>query len=99
MLSRNVDLKKLGERMAVIEAGYNCKIDETQKITVVISAAGKIYADTTQQETVCCEVKLVPMTVQKFIKAMHKNYCLERGADLGDKSKNGRNGDNDNTWY
>ena len=61
-LSKNTDPTKLGERMTVIQAGYNCKIDKSQKIAVVVSAAGKIYADTIQQETVRCEVKSVPVT-------------------------------------
>ena len=46
-LSKNADPKKLREQMAVIQAGYNCKIDKIQKIAV-INAAGKIYADTIQ---------------------------------------------------
>ena len=78
-LRKNADPKKLGERMAVIQAGYNCKIDETQKIAVVVSAAGKIYADTIQQETVRCEVQLVPVTAQRFIKAMKTIISKEEG--------------------
>ena len=83
-LSKNVDPKKLGKRMAMIQAGYNCKLDKTQNIAVVVSAAGKIYTDTIQQETVCCEVNSVPVTTGRLIKAMHENYRLKRGADLGD---------------
>ena len=72
----NVDPRKLGEQMAVIQAGYNCKVDKTQKIAVVVRAAGRIYADMIQQETVCCEVQLVP-----------ENYRLNGGGDLGGNYK------------
>ena len=80
-LGKNADPKKLGEPMAVIQAGYNCKIDKTQKIAVVVSATGKIYADTIQLETVQCEVQLVPVTTRRFIKAMHENCRLKGGGD------------------
>ena len=79
--------------MAVIQAGYNCKINETQQIAVVVSAAGKIYADTIQHKTVQCEVQSVPVTTQRLIKAMHENYCLKGGGDSDHNYKNGQNGD------
>ena len=92
-LGKNVDLKKLREEIAVIQSGYNCKNDETQKIIVVINAAGKIYADTIQQDTVRFEVQSVPVTARRLIKAMHENYRLKGGGDSGDNYKNSRNGD------
>ena len=70
-LRKNADPKKLGERMAVIQAGYNCKINKIQMIAVVVSAVRKIYADMIQQETVRCEVQSVPVTTRRLIKAIH----------------------------
>ena len=49
-LSKDADPKKFGKQIAVKKAGYNCKIDKIQKTAVVVSAAGKIYAGTTQQK-------------------------------------------------
>ena len=78
--------------MAVIQAGYNCKIDKTQKIAVVVNAAEKIYADMFQQETLRCEVWLVPVTVQRLINSMNKNYRLKGGGNSGNNYKNGQDG-------
>ena len=80
--------------MVVIKAEYNCKIDKIQKITVVVSAAGKIYTDTIQQETVRCEIQSVPVTARRLIKAMHENYCFKGGGNSEDNYKNSRNGNN-----
>ena len=81
--------------MAVIQAGYNCKIDETQKIAVVVSAAGKIYIDTIQQVSVRFEVQSVPVTAQRLIKVMYESYRLKGEGDSDDNYKNGQNGNSD----
>ena len=82
--------------MAVIQMGYNWKIDKTQKLAVDVSVAGKIYADTIQHKPVRYEVKLVPVTMQRVIIAMYEICCLKGGADSSNKSKNGQSGLNNN---
>jgi hypothetical protein len=69
-------LKKLREQIIVIQARYNWEIEESQKIAVVVSIAGKNYADIIQHKTMGYEVKSIPVAVWWLIKAMHEIYCL-----------------------
>ena len=75
--------------------GYNFKIDKIQMNTVAVGAAGKIYTDTVQQETVRSEVKVVPVTVHRFIKAVYEHFCHKRGIDLIANRKTDQNSNND----
>ena len=84
-LSSGEDPKKLGERIAMVQAGYTCKVDENQKIATVVSAGGKAYANTIQQETMLCEFKNEKMTAKRLIKAMQQNFRLKGGEESDDE--------------
>ena len=40
-LSKKEDPKKLGERIAMIQGDYTCKVDKNQKIAVIVNAGRK----------------------------------------------------------
>ena len=82
-----MQIRRSSGKIAAIQAGYNCQINGTQTITVVISATGKIYADTVQQEYMRCEVQSVPVNTSRLIKAMHETYHLKGEVNLGEKHK------------
>ena len=51
---------------------YKYKLDEEQKITAVVNAAGREYANTIQQETLILGIKNLPVTTKALVKAMYE---------------------------
>ena len=72
-LSNKEDPKKLGKGIAMVQGRYMCKVDEHQKLAMVVNADGRAYADTICQETMLCDIKNENMTAKRLIKAMRKN--------------------------
>ena len=89
-LSSGEDPKKVGERIAMVQAGYTCRVDKNHKIATVVSAGGKAYANTIQQETMLYEIKNEKMTAKRLIKAMQQNFRLKGGEESDDESERWR---------
>ena len=78
-LSKIEDPKKLGERIGMIQGGYTCKVDENQKLAVVVNA------DTIRQVTMIYDIKNEKMIAERLIKATQKNFRLKGEADSDNK--------------
>ena len=81
-LSNKEDHRKLGERIAMIQGGYMCKVDENQRLAGAVNAGRRDYADIICQETIICNIsKNEKMTAKRLIKAMQQNFRPKGGAD------------------
>ena len=71
-LKKNASPKKLDKDLAALISRYKYKLDEEQKVTAVVNAAGREYANTIQQETLILGIKNLPVTTKALVKAMYE---------------------------
>ena len=69
----------------MIQCGYACKVDENQKLAVLVNVGGKAYADKIFQETVICNIKSEKMTAKRLVETMQLNFMPNGGADSDDE--------------
>ena len=86
-LGSNENPKKLGGRMARIMNKYRNKIDENQKVAVVMKCAGKQYADVILQESAKIKrEKSRAATANELIKAMTLKFRIMHGGNSMDEA-------------
>ena len=74
------DPKKFGNRMATVLNKYGTKVDDKQKVAVVVQALGKRYAKTIRQETK--DIKSAESrepTAKELIKACSEEWVISGG--------------------
>jgi hypothetical protein len=57
----------------VIQQGFECKVEENDKISDVINSAGRHYADVIRKEQVSCDFKSALVTSRGLVKTIHTN--------------------------
>ena len=78
-LGRDEDPKNLIEKMAAIQARYNCKVSVEHLAAVVVNAGGVLYAETIRNEKRHLEGFGKDVTSAKLVKAMHEKYRIGKG--------------------
>ena len=95
-LTKKENPKTLSAKMASIQAECRCKMAEAQKVSVVVKAAGSLYAETIRQEKKLLKANSETVTAAKLIKEMHEMWRLSglsevpEDGTLGAKDEGGK---------
>ena len=77
------DPEDLADKIASIESLYRCELEEKQRVTIIVRASGKHYADVIRQETMRLKDAGKTVTGDALIEAMHECWRM-RGVNAND---------------